>query len=293
LNLTYLSVSGKSFETLPESIGELSSLTELLVSDTAIRDLPETLGRLQNPEELSFSNTPLSYGAMAWLDNTFQGRTFYNMAAHSDNQSVEDVLKALYTDRNEQASVMESLENCDLDPGIINYGGGSVRTEKPAIEIIKEFLGNVQIHNKYERELYGPPLRSMLDGVLNKELYDREERTLNMAKMSVYMGDCPTPIREGLMQEGVKQLLAQDDALSEINQNIIEREAVRNRVSKLEGFVENEKIEQSNGFVNCIYCEGAETHKDNPNVRIIGQRGRLPSTTPYREFAFMLILDFI
>jgi Leucine-rich repeat (LRR) protein len=287
LNLTNLIISGNSFRTLPDSIGKLSKLTTLHLSDTAIRDLPETLGNLQGLEELFFHNAPLSDETMIWLDDTFAGRVFYNMAAHSRNQSVEDVLKAIYADKDEQELVMESLENCDLDPGIIVYGEDY--RMKPAIELIKEFLGNVQIHNKYERELYGPPLRNTLKGVLNKELFSKEERTLNMAKMSVHMGDCSTPVREGLMLEAVKQLLAQEDALSEMNQHIIEREAVRNSVNKLEGFDKNEKIEQANGFVNCIYAEGAEKDKDNPNVRIIGDRDRLPSTTSYRGFAFRQI----
>jgi Leucine-rich repeat (LRR) protein len=287
LNLTHLSVSGKSFETLPAFIGKLLNLIELLVSDTAIRDLPESLERLPNLEELSFSNTPLSYQAMAWLARTFPGRAFYNMAVHSDNQSVEEVLETLYKDKDEREFVMESLENCDLDCGVIIYGRDSV--SKPAKEIIEEFLGNVQIHSKYERDLYGPPLKSILEGVLNQEFFSKEERTLNMAKMIVSMGDCPTPIRERLMLEAVKQFFEQEGTLSEMNQNIIEREAVRNIVSKLEGFGKNEKIEQLNGFVNSIYLQGAEKDSYNPNVRIIGQRGRLPSTTPYREFAFMLI----
>jgi hypothetical protein len=289
VNLTSLSISGNSFRNLPEEISELPKLVSLVLSDTAIRDVPESLGRLQGLDFLSFSNSPLSYEARTWLDRTFQGRAVTNMAAHSDNQSVEEVLEVLYKDKDERVSTMESLENCGLDPGIIYYGGSSVGRTKPAIEIIKEFMGNVGIHSKYELDKYGPPLRSLLDSVLNQGLFPKEERTLAMTKMIAYMGDCPTPIREGLTQLGVQLLLEQDTELSEINQNIIEREAVSKRVSKLKGFVENEKIEQVNGLLNCIYCEGAEKDSCNPNVRIIGERARLRSTTPYRGFAFLQI----
>ncbi|WP_166923400.1 leucine-rich repeat domain-containing protein [Flavobacterium poyangense] len=288
-NLTELGVSGNRFTTLPQSIGNLNNLKELHLSHSAIRELPETLSRLRNLQTIDLTNCPLSYETMTWLNHTFSpGIVTYNMAAQSDNQSAKEIVKMLYTDSDEQKSVMDKIKNCDLDSVSVIYGGSQTQI-KPAKEIINEFLSNVSIHSQHDLEFYGPPIKSTLDSILNEKRFIKEKRANNLAIMTTRMGDCPTPIREALMQEAVKHLLIGQESLSEINQTVIEREAIRDVTSKLKGYRPNEKIEQSYGLINSIYLSQAEENPKNPNLQIIGQRIRLPSITPYPEFAFQQI----
>lgn len=51
-SLTYLNLESNSIKTLPESIGNLKSLKELLLSNNGLRTLPESIGNLNSLKEL-------------------------------------------------------------------------------------------------------------------------------------------------------------------------------------------------------------------------------------------------
>ncbi|WP_166923377.1 leucine-rich repeat domain-containing protein [Flavobacterium poyangense] len=288
--LYQLGVESRRFSVLPEFISNLPHLEALSLPNSAIRMLPENLRHLQNLKIIDLRNNPLSDETMIWLTHIFRPEVVaYNMAAHDQNQTAEEVLQLVYTNPDEQKSIIDNIENCDLESGDIYYGGASQAQSKPAKDIINEFLSKVQIHSQYDQEFYGPPIKSTLDGILNKEHFTKEERVNNLAIMTTSMGDCSTPIREALVRETVKQFLTQEDTLPEINQIVIEKEALRNAISRLEGYWPNEKIEQAAGLLNSIYLSGAENNPKNQNLQIVGERIRLPSITPYPDFAFQQI----
>ncbi|WP_166923380.1 leucine-rich repeat domain-containing protein [Flavobacterium poyangense] len=290
--LTEIIVSGGRLENIPQSIGNLPNLRRFIILNSAISEIPETLAHSQNIQEIKLINCPLFVETMTWLDRTFPEGivTYSSRATRSPYQSAKEVLQFLYTNLYERASVMENLENSDLDSRNITYRGGSQTQLKTLKEIIIEFLNKVQIHNRNDLEVYGSPIKSILDSILNQERFNRDERTNNLATLTIRMGDSSTAIREELIQEAAKLHPKSIGTLPKTNQQaVIEREMFKNALSKLEGYRANDQIEQLNGLLNALYLDRAEENPRNQNIRIIGDRIRLPSVTAYPDFAFQLV----
>ena len=73
---TYLSLRGEALRELPESIGQLSSLTTLSLSNNQLRELPRSIGQLSNLTGLSLRNNQLS-GRNFFLESKIEGFKFF------------------------------------------------------------------------------------------------------------------------------------------------------------------------------------------------------------------------
>ncbi|MFB3390078.1 leucine-rich repeat domain-containing protein [Flavobacterium sp. LAR06] len=296
-NLEDLNISNCGVVSLPTNIGRLSSLKKLSAVSCQIVDLPETLRNFQNIKLLNFLNNPLSLESMSLLNRISEEREGvnirYNMAAHDQVQSAEGVLKTLYPSDQELASVMKRLGSCDLDMVTIAYGGDNP-VQQTAKEAIKEFLVKVPINSEYERQLYGPPTLGLL-----KELFDentsREKRNTIMEEMSIFLGDCTSPVRHYLEQKRIGQL-GKETQVSDLDKFIIERLAVIEKVRNLPGYKPNEEIEQMYGLINLVYSKEKvdqrhiDMNRPPPNVVFVGEIERnLPLTSTYPTIAFDLI----
>ena len=58
--MRYLNITDNQLSTLPESIGNLTSLIELRLYNNQLKNLPDTIGNLKNLRELHLMNNPLT-----------------------------------------------------------------------------------------------------------------------------------------------------------------------------------------------------------------------------------------
>ncbi|MFB3390077.1 leucine-rich repeat domain-containing protein [Flavobacterium sp. LAR06] len=291
-NLTHLDLSSNRIPRFPDSIGELLNLRELNASGTLLIEVPETLGNLQNLQRLYLDNCPISETGVIWLMRTFPNIEFnLNMIAHESVRSIKDVLKDLYPDEQERSMVKESLENNDIDQEVTIIYGGSRSVNKPAKEAIVDFLCKTpRMNSEANRQMYKGPIKDLISDITNQSI-PQEDRLLILGAMTASMGDCNTPVTKYLTNEAARRLLSKSnyEELSEFEQALIEREAVEEKLGRLKGHSDGEKTESVQGLSNTIYWNCAETNDRNKDMKIVGDRTRLPSKTAYIGLGFQLL----
>ena len=109
---SYLDLSGKDIDDLPESIGQLTNLIHLNLSDNQLTSLPESIGKLNNLISLNLRNNnltilPESIGQLVSLTSL----NLRNNQLTALPKSIEQLtsLTQLYLHSNQLAKVLESI----------------------------------------------------------------------------------------------------------------------------------------------------------------------------------------
>lgn len=284
-NLYELDIANNHLIALPDSIGLLINLERLFAFNNQLTQIPETLVNCPNLEHLTFSGNPLTEQSRNWVFETFGYEIVEtNMASYEQLEAIEDVLEALYQ-KNADA-VHDHIEAME---------GGDFVTEasehKTAREVLESFLPLIPIHDPLAPEIYLPAAKNLLDEILDTQ-FPREKKDAQLHTIATALGDCATPVKSLLIQRAIGDIKALKGELPENFKIILQREAIEQSINQnLKQYLQkNERIEQVQGLLNSVFLEGAESEKDN-NVKIEGNRSRLPSKTTHTEYAFQQVSE--
>lgn len=285
LQLRELFAGVNRIETVSGEIGQMTQIRHIDLRLNQIEMLPEAIGGLTQLEEIDLSGNPLTEETRNWLNHTFeQGRFITDMAAFDGVGSVEKVLEKIYGEHAE-----EQLRQLNEVPQ--GSFSTAVADNQTAQKILKTFLEKIPVEDKLAPEIFIPAAKHHLDLILLPET-TAEDRDTHIQKIATALGNCATPVKSFLLQTYVGLQVNKEGAMSELLQNIIQREAVEESIQlNLKAQLSrNETIEQVQGLVNSLFLENAENNGNN-KIKITGVRSRLPSKTNYIDFAFNQVTD--
>lgn len=292
-SLNQLYLSGNELTGLPESISAIPTLAILELNENSIQDLPRSLASSPNLESISlFDNETLTEEAELWLNSVMFGRVEFDNAA-------DEVVTLEYTD------VLDKIygEGYELQPKIDSRTakdfrlGSDEENKKEKIsgkEVIETFLKDVPVSSGFEQEIYGTAAKNLLDKVFQPGVSE-EDKNMALTKMASSLGNCPTPVKNLLMQELIvmskeKKL---DPSKSDQLITIFEREAFEEKImgALSKQLSEAEKIEQVQALLNSVFLMEAENNNLNQALKIEGKRERLPSKSANLSTGFAVLND--
>lgn len=283
--LTYVDFSYNQLIDIPIEIGTLGKIKTLFLDNNQIVVLPESVGGLGHLDLFALQNNPLSPETMQWLTRQVPTAIF-DMAAHS-TVSTEDykmLIDRLYG--SERLNVLEKINTLTNENFIII--GTNQSTSISGKEVIQNFLNQAAPHNKgASRTIYDTVIKHCLDQVNTGNATEKENI---IGELSTTLGNCATPVNDYIINKAIALNTQYPEIFSDTEEfnALIERAALQRKLQIKFDLNKNEGIEKLQGLLNSIYFENAENISTN-QIKISGDRKRLPSISAYPVFAFNLV----
>ncbi|MDB9835502.1 hypothetical protein OAC51_01210 [Flavobacteriaceae bacterium] len=290
--LVTLNLSSNKLTLLPPEIAALTGLTGLDLSSNELTWLPETMSSLFEVS-INLNNNPLTVETTNWLTGYPFQHTSTDRAAYGNFMTnTEAVLKTLFPEGTTADKIKRGLKKLP-EQKIYKLGDGSGKVEMiSAKQVIDVFLSHLEFLKR------DASLVKATKDLLNK-IFDggkfNEYKGTRIAILATSLGNCATPIKSHLISLSLQPHYENLKNRNELGGNIellIEREALEDHVRKeidnkglFKDLNQSEHIERIHGLINTIYLDGAESNMLN-EVKIVGERERLPSKSVYPEYAF-------
>ncbi len=278
---------------LPDGMSQLSSLDILSLDNNNIQDLPRSLASAPNLESITlYDNETLTEEAELWLNSVMFGRVeFENASDQVITVAYTDVLNKIYGEGHELQPKIDGLTAKEFRLG---SDEDNTKEKISGKEVIETFLKDVPMISSFDQETYGPAAKNLLDKVFQPGVSE-EDKNMALTKMASSLGNCPTPVKNLLMQELIvmskeKKL---DPSKSDQLITIFEREAFEEKImgTLSKQLSEAEKIEQVQALLNSVFLMGAEHSNHNTVLKIEGERERLPSKSANLSTGFAILND--